>query len=135
MNPPFFEQESSGIGIEYRMCHQSAEVLHIGWELPLGLLCGFPFGKDDVVLVGQPSAGFEEGLAEDVHREVDGTSMGIAHKAFVHILSRIKGQGRVLVGMKRTERLVFLDLQPEPVGHSLDGEGTEFIEFVFFHKL
>ena len=39
------------------------------------------------------------------------------------------------VVVERTKRLVLLYLQSESSGHSLDGEGTEFIEFVFFHRI
>ena len=39
------------------------------------------FGQDDVVLVGQPTAGFGEGLVEIAHRQVDGASVGSADEA------------------------------------------------------
>ena len=85
------------------------------------------------MLIGQPFASFDERFSEDVHREVDRTSVGIAHETFVRISSHMIGKRRVAVIVERAKRLVFLHLQSEPLRHSLNGEGTEFVEFVSFH--
>ena len=133
MYPPLTEKKLAGFGIEHRMLHQSGQVFHIGRKFPLRFLGGFPFGEDDVMLVRQPPACLDERFSEDMHREVDGSSVGIAHKAFVGVPPHVEGERRMAVGMKRTECLVFLHLQSEPLRHSLDGEIAEFIEFKLFH--
>jgi hypothetical protein len=115
------------------MCHQSAEVLHIGRIFLLRLRYRLPFGQNHVVFIGQPSASFYKRFPQDVHREVDRASVGIANETFVAIAPYVEGERGVAVGMEGAECLVFLHLQPKPFGHSLDGEGAEFVEFESFH--
>jgi hypothetical protein len=111
MNPPLFEQEASGIGIEHRMRHQSAEVFHIGRKFFLRLLGRLPFGEDDVMLIGQPFTSLDERFSKDVHRKVNRASVGIAHETFVCVVPYVKRERRVAVSMKRTEGFMLLHLQ------------------------
>ena len=102
MDATLAEEEFAGFGIQYGMLHQAAEVLHIGRKFLLRLLGGLPFGEYHVVLVGQPSAGFREGLAGHFHHEGDGAAVGIAYKALVGVPFHVEGQRGVAVGMEGT---------------------------------
>ena len=72
----------------------------------LRLLCRLPFREDDVVLVGQPLAGFYERLAKTVHHKVDDTAVGIAYKALEGVLRNAEVKAWVGVVVKRAQASV-----------------------------
>ena len=92
MNATLTEEEVPSLGIQYGMLHQLTEELHIGRKVFLRLLGRSPFGKNHVVFVGQPTAGFYKGLTCHFHHERDRTTVGIADKTFVGIPFHVEGK-------------------------------------------
>ena len=72
-------------------------------------------------------ASFLEVLSEDLHGEVDGTSMGITNETFIGVRSDVKAEAGVAVVVKRAERLVTDDFESQSLGDSLDGEVAKLL--------
>lgn len=106
------------------------EGLRFGW-----LDSWLPLGEDHVVLVGKPLAGFDERLTEHVHGQVDDSSMAVAHEALVGVAASAERQAGVAVRVEWAKALVTANLEPQPLSHSLDWEGSEFLNVESIHKV
>ena len=129
------EEECTGRLVERWMLEEAAvtcgiEGLRIGW-----LVGWLPLGEDHVVLVGKPLAGFDERLTEHVHGQVDDSSMAVAHEALVGVAAGAELQAGVAVRVKWAKALVTANLEPQPLSHSLDWEGSEFLNVESIHKV
>lgn len=122
------EEEVAGLLVELGMLDQIVEPFPVGLGGTHGLRGGrLLFGKKYVVLVGQPLAGFEEGLVEHLHGEVDDASVGFAHKAVIGVGLGIKGEAGVSVLVKGAKGLVPGDGDAQPTGDGLDGNFPDFL--------
>ena len=72
-------------------------------------------------------AGFLEVLAEDLHGEGDGATMGSTDEALEGVATYMEAEAGVLVTVERTEGFVFLYLHAEGLGDLLDGDFSEFL--------
>ena len=93
-----------------------------------------PLGEHVARAVGQPSAGFGERLAQEAHDQVDGAAVGIAHEAAEGTTAHAVGQAGMVVVVEGAQALVARDVQPQALGHILDGEGAQAVYFVLFHN-
>ena len=124
--PALGKEEVTGGLVELGVLDQVAEPFHIGTGNGLELGGSGPcFGRKDVVLVGQPLAGFEEGFVEHLHGEVDDASVGFAHKAVVGVGPGIEGEAGVAVVVKGTEGLVLLYREAQAMGGRFDGDVSD----------
>ena len=98
-----------------------------------GLRGGFPLGEDDVVAVGEPSAGVGERFAEVSHHEVDGAAVCVACEASVGVGARVEREAGMVVVVEGAEALVPRDVQSDALGHSLYGELAEPGYFEMVH--
>ena len=119
-----------GLVAKHRVLYQPLQPTGVGLVFALGLLCGLNGVEHDVVRIGKPAAGFAERLVEQLHRQVDGPAVPAAHEAVVAVALHAEGERRVTVGMEGAEALVAADVQPQPFGHLLDGQGAEPVDFV-----
>lgn len=119
----FFEQEFTG----FRNQEWTVEILLIARRVEAvgflldGLGVGI-LGEDDVGVVGQPLAGFDEAEVEVVHHQVDGAAVGVAHVAFVGVAAHVEVEAGVAVVVEGTESHVARGTQAKPLSNSLDGE-------------
>ena len=84
--------------------------------------------------VGKPPAGLGERLAQEAHDQVDGAAVGIAHEAAESAPARAEGEAGMVVVVEGAQALVACDVQPQALGHILDGEGAQAVYFVLFHN-
>ena len=87
--------------------------------------------EDDVAVVGQPLAGFDEAEVEVVHHQVDGAAVGIAHKTLVAVLGHIEVEAGVTVVVEGTEGHVARGTEAKPLSNSLYGQSPNFFNIKF----
>ena len=88
----------------------------------------------DAVRLGEPMAGVEERLAEDFLRQGDDIAVGIADETLEGVRLLVERERRMLVAVEGAEGLVMAYRHAQELCHSLDGEGAELFDFVFFHN-
>lgn len=78
-------------------------------------------------------AGFLEVLAEYLHGEGDGATMGSTDEALEGVATYMEAEAGVLVTVEGAEGFVFLYLHAEGLGDLLDGDFAEFLNVECFH--
>ena len=136
MQVPFAIEELAGIGREPGMLEVACVAAGIEKTLPNLPVRGGTFivSEDDVMLVCEPSAGFEERVVgEDSHGQAYRVAAGSAGKAFVFVAGNIEGETRRVVVVEWAEAFVSVDAEPQPPCDSLYGEVAELLDFIAFH--
>ena len=82
----------------------------------------------------EPSAGVEEVLAQQSHRQVDGAAVGIAGEASERVPARGERQRGMMVVVEWAEAFVPDHPESESLGDPLDGEVAELLKFILFHR-
>ena len=96
---------------------------------------GLPLREHVARAVGKPPAGLGERLAQEAHDQVDGAAVGIAHEAAEGTTAHAVGQAGMVVVVEGAQTLVARDVQPQALGHVLDGERAQAVYFVLFHMI
>ena len=83
--------------------------------------------EDDVGVVGQPLAGFDEAEVEVVHHQVDGATVGIADVTLVRVLAHVEVEAGVTVVVEGTKRFVVTNSQPKSICYTFNRKLFELL--------
>ena len=82
----------------------------------------------------QPSAGLLKIFIQILHHEVDSSARGPAHEASKGVAAHLKRHRGMMVVVERTQALMPLDSQSEPLRDFLNGKVAKLLQFILFHK-
>ena len=128
------EEELTGGGTEVRaleIARITTGIETVGFLLD-GLRVGI-LGEDDVTIVGEPLAGFDERELQVVHDKVDRASVGVAHVAFVGVLADVEVEAGVPVVVKGAQGHMTRGPEAKPLSNSLNGECSELFKIKFIY--
>ena len=89
--------------------------------------------NQNIVRIGEPTAGIEEILVQTMHHQVDGATRGTTREAAIRISSYAERQACVMVVVKRAKALVLRNLEPKSLCDPLDREVAELLKFLLVH--
>ena len=92
-------------------------------------------GNNQVVLICQPLAGFDEAEVEVVHHQVNGATMSITDIALVAVAATVESEAGMLVSMERTECLMVAHLEPQGLSDLLDRQVLKLLNIETVHHI
>ena len=85
-------------------------------------------GNNQVVLICQPLASFQERLVEIPHHEVNNSSMSITNIALVAVAATVECEAGMLIRMERTQGLMVTYLEPQGLSDLLDWQVLKLLD-------